>query len=101
MAVAEAVEAGVPAAPVLDVLEILEYPEFAAREWFPEQHHPDLGALRYGGFPWRFDCSELGAERPPPRLGEHTREVLVEIGLDAAEIEALFRDDVVGTVLGS
>ena len=100
-AVAEAVAAGVPAAPVLNVLEILEYPEFAARDWFPEQHHPDLGALRYGGFPWRFDRTELAAERPPPRLGEHTSEVLVEIGLDAAEIEALFRDDVVGTVLGS
>ena len=99
-AVAEAVAAGVPAAPVLDVLEILEYPEFAARDWFPEQHHADLGALRYGGFPWRFDHAELCAERPPPRLGEHTREVLIEIGFDATEIDTLYRDDVVGTVLG-
>ncbi len=98
-AVAEAVAAGVPAAPVLDVLEILEYPEFAARDWFPEQHHPDLGTLRYSGFPWCFACSELAAERPPPRLGEHTREILTEVGFDAAEIDALYRDDVVGTVL--
>ena len=100
-AVAEAVAAGIPGAPVLDVLEILEYPEFAARDWFPEQHHPDLGALRYGGFPWCFARSELAAERPPPRLGEHTREILVEIGFDASEIDTLYRDDVVGTVLGS
>lgn len=100
-AVAEAVAAGVPAAPVLDVLEILEYPEFAARDWFPEQHHPDLGALRYGGFPWRFACAELTADRPPPRLGEHTREILIEIGFEVTEIDGLFRDDVVGTVLAS
>ena len=100
-AVAEAVAAGVPAAPVLDVLEILDYPEFAARDWFPEQHHPDLGALRYGGFPWAFAHAELAAERPPPRLGEHTREILGEIGLTTAEIDALYRDDVVGTVLRS
>ena len=100
-AVAEAVAAVVPAAPVLDALEILEYPEFATRDWFPEQHHPDLGALRYGGFPWRFDHADLFAERPPPRLGEHTREILIEIGFDATEIDALYRDDVVGTVLGS
>ena len=99
-ALAEAVEAGVPAAPVLDVLEILDYPEFAAREWFPQLHHPDLGPLRYGGFPWTFAHAELAAERPPPRLGEHTSEVLVEIGLDVSEIDALYRDDVVGTVLG-
>lgn len=101
IAVAEAVAAGVPAAPVLDVLEVLEYPEFAARDWFPEQHHPDLGALRYGGFPWRFDYAELSAERPPPRLGEHTREILTEVGYDAAEIDALYRGDVVGSVFGS
>ncbi|MCY4058144.1 MAG: CoA transferase, partial [Gammaproteobacteria bacterium] len=100
-AVAEAVAAGVPAAPVLDVLEILDYPEFAAREWFSQLHHPDLGTLRYGGFPWSFAHAELAAERPPPRLGEHTTEVLVEIGFDASEIDALYRDDVVGTVLGS
>lgn len=100
-AVAEAVAAGIPAAPVLDVLEILDYPEFAARDWFPEQHHPDLGALRYGGFPWRFDHAKLFAERPPPRLGEHTREILTEVGFDAEEIDTLYRDDVVGTVLGS
>ena len=98
-AVAEAVAAGVPAAPVLDVLEILEYPEFATRDWFPEQHHPDLGALRFGGFPWRFDHAELAAERPPPRLGEHTGEILMEIGFDTADIDTLFRDDVVGSVL--
>ena len=101
MAVAEAVAAGVPAAPVLDVLEILDYPEFASREWFPEQHHPDLGPLRFGGFPWAFAHAELVAERPPPRLGEHTREILMEIGFDETEVDALYRDDVVGTVLGA
>ncbi len=100
-AVAEAVAAGVPAAPVLNVLEILDYPEFAVREWFPEQHHPDLGPLRYGGFPWTYAHAELAAVRPPPRLGEHTREILGEIGLDASEVDELYRDDVVGTVLGS
>ena len=100
-AVAEAVAAGIPAAPILDVLEMLDYPEFAVRDWFPEQHHADLGALRYGGFPWAFDHAELLAERPPPRLGEHTREILIEIGFDATEIDTLYRDDVVGTVLGS
>ena len=97
-AVAELSALGVPAAPVLDVLEILDYPEFAQRDWFPRQQHPDLGEHRYGGFPWRFMHSELGAERPPPRLGEHTREILAELGFSPSTIEDLFRDDVVGTV---
>ena len=97
-AVAELAAAGVPVAPVLDVLEILDYPEFAEREWFPRQEHPDLGEHRYGGFPWRFAHAELGAERPPPRLGEHTREILAELGFGPSTIDDLFRDDVVGTV---
>ena len=92
---------GVPAAPVLDVLEILDDPAFKQRDWFPRQHHPDLGEHRYGGFPWRFAHAELEAQRPPPRLGEHTREVLAEIGFDEASIDELFRADVVGTVLSS
>ncbi|MYA15902.1 MAG: CoA transferase [Gammaproteobacteria bacterium] len=100
-AVAELAAAGVPAAPVLDVLEILEYPEFKARDWFPSQLHPDLGEHRYGGFPWRFAHAELKAERPPPRLGEHTREILAEIGIEASVIDELFEYDVVGTVLSA
>ena len=97
-AVSALVTAGVPAAPVLDVLEILDYPEFAARDWFPRQVHPDLGEHRYGGFPWRFAHAELRAERPPPRLGEHTREVLAELGFGPSGIDELFRDDIVGSV---
>jgi len=97
-AVAELTAAGVPAAPVLDVLEILDYPEFAERDWFPRQAHPDLGEHRYGGFPWRFTHSELRAERPPPRLGEHTREILAELGFSPSSIEDLYQDDIVGSV---
>ena len=97
-AVAELSAAGVPVAPVLDVLEILDYPEFAERDWFPRQEHPDLGEHRYGGFPWRFAHSELGADRPPPRLGEHTRAILAELSFNPSAIDDLFHNDVVGSV---
>ena len=100
-AVAELEAAGVPVAPVLDVLEILDHPEFANRDWFPRQCHPDAGEHRYGGFPWCFEHAELVAHRPPPRLGEHTREILLELGFSRLRIDALFDDDVVGTVVTS
>ncbi len=35
-------------------------------------------------------------DRPPPRMGEHTEEVLAELGYDRAAIEALWHDDVIG-----
>ena len=82
-------------------LKLIDNAMFANRDWFPRQSHPDLGEHRYGGFPWRFAHADLKAERPPPRLGEHTREILAELGLRPSSIDKLFHDGVVGTVLGS
>lgn len=89
----------IPVTPVLNTLEILENQEFIRRSWFIEQFHPDIGNIQYGGFPWHFSESQLQARLPPPRLGEHTREVLQSIGYDNERIDELFSSDVVGEVL--
>jgi crotonobetainyl-CoA:carnitine CoA-transferase CaiB-like acyl-CoA transferase len=92
--------AGIPAAEVLDVLEILQHPQFTSRQWFQKQDHADMGEHYYGGFPWRFKYCQLEAHLPPPRLGEHTREVLREIlGYEDTAIDQLFAADVIGCVL--
>ncbi|XOV89940.1 MAG: CoA transferase [Pseudomonadota bacterium] len=97
---AETLQAGgVPAAPVLDALEILEHSQFTSRDWFKRQFHADMGEKWHGGFPWRFSRSMLRADLPPPRLGEHSREILQELGYDTSRIEHLFEQDIVGCVL--
>ncbi|PDH39790.1 MAG: hypothetical protein CNE99_04915 [OM182 bacterium MED-G24] len=97
-AASELMTAGIAAVPVLNVLETLTHPVFSKREWFIPMQHPDAGEHFYGGFPWAYEGTSLTAERPPPRLGEHTREILASLGYDAAAIDELFDRDVVGCI---
>ena len=50
--------------------------------------HAEYGAFEQPGAFWDFGDLTLRLDRPPPALGEHTREVLTELGLTAEEIES-------------
>jgi len=80
---------GVPAGPVLDVGEMHRDPQTLARGMVAETHHSRLGSVRTIGPPVKFSETPGGVARGAPLLGEHTREVLEEIGYDANEIKAL------------
>jgi formyl-CoA transferase/CoA:oxalate CoA-transferase len=51
--------------------------------------HPGVGSLSQLGVPFHFSKCAGDLRRPPPMLGEHTREVLRELGMDDAAIETL------------
>jgi crotonobetainyl-CoA:carnitine CoA-transferase CaiB-like acyl-CoA transferase len=57
--------------------------------FWQEVDHPTEGRLRMTRFPVTFSDSPADVRRLPPRLGEHTAEVLREAGLDAAAIDGL------------
>ena len=87
---------GVMSAPVLDVSEIVEDPQALARGSFATVEQPGVGAMRVAGAPFRL--GGVGSEedggwqaRPAPRLGEHTDELLAELGYAADERQALAR----------
>jgi crotonobetainyl-CoA:carnitine CoA-transferase CaiB-like acyl-CoA transferase len=70
--------------------EVFEDPHFVARGFQTEVEHPELGqTFRYPGAPYRFGASPWAISRRAPLLGEHTEEVLREIGIGPDEVERL------------
>ena len=51
--------------------------------------HADYGQVEQPGAFWIFGDLDVKLDRAPPALGEHTVEVLTEVGLDAATVDAL------------
>jgi crotonobetainyl-CoA:carnitine CoA-transferase CaiB-like acyl-CoA transferase len=87
--------AGVPVGPVNRIGDMLADPQVAAREMVLEVDHPRAGRVKTLGTPVKFSDTPGSVRRPAPLLGEHTREVLDELGYTPQEIEALQREGAV------
>jgi crotonobetainyl-CoA:carnitine CoA-transferase CaiB-like acyl-CoA transferase len=87
--IAEFEAAGVPVGPVNKIGEMLADPQVAAREMVVEVDHPRAGRVKTLGTPIKFSETPGRVERAAPLLGEHSREVLMQIGYSGAEIDAL------------
>ena len=90
--------AGVPCGPINDMSQVYDDPQVIARDMVVEIDHPTAGAIRNVGIPVKFSETPGTVRRPPPRLGEHTHEVLVEFGYTADEIAALEHRGIVKTL---
>ena len=87
--------AGVPCGPISTVDEIVVDPQVRAREMLVEIDHPSAGRITVPGLPVKCSATPGSIRRPPPRLGEHTVEVLGELGIPATEIPRLRREGVI------
>jgi succinate---hydroxymethylglutarate CoA-transferase len=86
---------GVPCGRINTVAQALDDPQTAARRMVETVAHPTIGDLKMLGIPFKFSDTPAAVRRPPPLLGEHTDEVLGELGLDAAAIAKLRAEKVV------
>lgn len=71
----------VPCAPVLSREDVLRDPQVAANELIVESEHPHAGPMRQPRPAARFEATPSALHRPAPLLGEHTDEVLRELGI--------------------
>jgi crotonobetainyl-CoA:carnitine CoA-transferase CaiB-like acyl-CoA transferase len=87
---------GIPAGPINNVAGALEHPQVTARDMVLSTEHPSAGTLRMTGSPIKLSRYTATVRRPPPTLGEHTDDVLGELGYSATEIATLRDQGVVG-----
>ena len=85
-----------PAAPVLERDEVFEHPQIRDNEIMAFQKHPMAGKVEMFNVPVRLSENPGGLRRPAPLLGQHTEEVLGELGYDAARIQQLKDQKVIG-----
>ena len=78
------------------VAELRDDPQISARQIIVEGEHPAAGAFTYVGEPVIVDGTSYRLRRPAPSLGEHTDELLGELGRTAEDIATLRAEGVIG-----
>jgi formyl-CoA transferase/CoA:oxalate CoA-transferase len=81
--------ADIPCGPINEVDETLNDPHLRARGMIVELPHPMVGLVRSLGNPVHLSDTPVSYRQPPPMLGQHTIQVLAELGYAEAEIERL------------
>jgi crotonobetainyl-CoA:carnitine CoA-transferase CaiB-like acyl-CoA transferase len=87
--------AGVPCAPINDVPQVFEDPQVQHRQMLQHLPHPLSGTVPQVVSPMRFRDAPLSFDRAPPLLGEHTRDILSELGFDDDEQQKMANEGVI------
>jgi crotonobetainyl-CoA:carnitine CoA-transferase CaiB-like acyl-CoA transferase len=72
----------VPCAPILPLADVIRHPQVVANELIVESDHPAVGRIRQPRAAARFDRTPTTLERPAPTHGQHTEEILKELGIE-------------------
>ena len=77
--------AGVPCGPVQSVADVFQDPQILSQDMVMDIDHPGFGMVRMLGFPMKLSATPCQVRRPAPGLGEHSDDVLAELGYSLEE----------------
>jgi crotonobetainyl-CoA:carnitine CoA-transferase CaiB-like acyl-CoA transferase len=86
---------GVPVGPINDLAQAFAQPQVRSRGLQLELPHPLAGTVAGVANPIRMSATPMRYESAPPLLGQHTQEVLGELGIGEQELQALARDGII------
>jgi formyl-CoA transferase/CoA:oxalate CoA-transferase len=89
--------ADIPCGPINAVPDTLSDPHYLARGNLLTQQHPAAGPIHSLANPIHLADTPATYRLPPPRLGEHTADLLAELGFSLAEVDQLHSSGVIGT----
>jgi crotonobetainyl-CoA:carnitine CoA-transferase CaiB-like acyl-CoA transferase len=81
--------------PVQTPIEVSNDPQALANNYFIGFQHPEWGAIKMVGFPWNFSETPAQWQCNAPEFGQHTEEILLEIGYSKENIAKLKEEDVI------
>jgi formyl-CoA transferase len=88
-------QAGVPCGPILNIKQVFEDPQVQHLGLAQPVRHPERGEMRVQGLPATLSRTPGAVRRAAPTHGQHTEEILAELGYSREEIDQLRRDSVV------
>lgn len=86
---------GIPTGPINTISDTLAHPQHQARDFIVESQHPTAGLVKSMGNPIRLSETPMTYRQPPPLLGQHTQEILSELGYDEASIASFGEQGIV------
>ena len=87
-------EGQVPCGPVLTVDEVFSNPQVLHMDMLVKIPHPEMGLFHLPGIPVKLNRTPGTIRSAPPKLGEHTEEIMQEFGFSTDEIKDLYVDGV-------
>ena len=88
-------EAGVPCGPIHNMQQVFDDPQVQTLNMSPEIQHPRLGLLKMVGQAAKLTRTPQVMHSPTPDLGQHTEEILSELGIIGEEFEILKKRGVI------